>query len=248
MYENNTIAALSNLIAKTEGISNQDDLLSSQIIEKVEKLKYEVLNVREDSDLIEDIYPMHDIQKGMVLLSSINPASGIYHDQFVFQIPKVDLQLLEQALSKLVAKHAILRTCFDLVNYSEEIQIVLKEIDFKITQSDIQTVSSKEQEEFINDFMVSERKVPFDITIAPLWRIHLFTISPFNEVLLFQFHHSILDGWSIASLYTELFQIYKQVSNNLTYEITYLKTSNKEAVIEELFKKQCQKKYRFLGK
>ncbi|RKR12109.1 amino acid adenylation domain-containing protein [Flavobacterium sp. 81] len=247
LYENNTIAALSNLIAKTEGISNQDDLLSSQIIEKVEKLKYEVLNVREDSDLIEDIYPMHDIQKGMVLLSSINPASGIYHDQFVFQIPKVDLQLLEQALSKLVAKHAILRTCFDLVNYSEEIQIVLKEIDFKITQSDIQTVSSKEQEEFINDFMVSERKVPFDITIAPLWRIHLFTISPFNEVLLFQFHHSILDGWSIASLYTELFQIYKQVSNNLTYEITYLKTSNKEAVIEELFKKQCQKNIDFWG-
>jgi amino acid adenylation domain-containing protein/non-ribosomal peptide synthase protein (TIGR01720 family) len=245
LYENNTIEALSNLIVKTEGISNQDDRLCEQIIEKVEKLKYEVLNVIEDSDLIEDIYPMHDIQKGMVLLSSINPTIGIYHDQFVFQIPKVNLQLFEQALSKLVDKHSILRTYFDLVNYSEEIQIVRKEIDFKITQLDIQTLNSKEQEEFINNFMISERKTPFDIKTAPLWRINLFTVSPFNEVLLFQFHHSILDGWSVASLYTELFQIYKQLSNNLKYQINYLKSSNKDAIIGELFKNNGKKNIEF---
>ncbi|KLT71296.1 non-ribosomal peptide synthetase [Flavobacterium sp. ABG] len=247
LYENNTIEALSNLIAKTKGISNEDDRLSEQIIEKVEKLKYEVLNVIENSALIEDIYPMHDIQKGMVLLSSINPTNGIYHDQFVFQIPKVNVQLLEQSLSKLVDKHAVLRTSFDLVNYSEEIQIVRKEIDFEITPLDIQTLNSKEQEEFINAFMVSERKVPFDVNTAPLWRINLFTVSPFNEVLVFQFHHAILDGWSVASLYTELFQIYKQLSNNLKYEINYLKISNKEAVIDELFKKKSQKNIEFWG-
>ncbi|HEY0610538.1 MAG TPA: amino acid adenylation domain-containing protein, partial [Chitinophaga sp.] len=245
LYEFDTIASLSSLIEKGSTGSAGKEKAENEIAERIAQLKQQVLESMPDKDNVEDVYPMRDIQKGMVLLSSINQAAGMYHDQFVYHVQSIRLEAFEQALSILVKQHPALRTSFDLTAFDEEVQIVHKTIDFKIKRKDIQHLTVREQEAFINGFMVEERKIPFDTRTAPLWRVDLFRISAETEVLLFQFHHAILDGWSVAALHTELFRIYHELSADAAYSPAPLKASDKQAVIEELLEKNNQDNIQF---
>ena len=237
LYGYNTIARLSDFISNVSAVSAEEEMVRKNIMDSVDQLKQAVLRSSTDKENIADIYPMMDIQKGMILLSSINPIAGTYHDQFVYQVPSVNVELFNRAFAKLVEKHEALRTCFDLTTHEQEVQIVQKKIKFNIIQTDLQFLEKEQQEKFIADFMVKEREVPFDPRVAPLWRVNLFATSPNNAALLFQFHHAILDGWSVASLNTELFQIYRELAADPDYRPALLKSSNKQAAIEELIEK-----------
>ncbi|WP_378186687.1 amino acid adenylation domain-containing protein [Aquimarina sp. W85] len=238
LYESNTIEGLCDEIQLVNG----DDLSKIKAQKKkiendIHQLKESVLQKIDDPENIEDVYPMRDIQKGMVLASLLNPSAGTYHDQFVFNVPKLNITIFKEILSKLVKKHSALRTSFNIGDFNSEVQIVLKEVDFDITRIDIQDLDISGQKDFVNRFMESERVKSFDFDTAPLWNMNLFTVSENNEVLLFQFHHAILDGWSQASLYTELFKGYEQyiLGEKESIEIKPLKSSNKQAVVEEIF-------------
>ena len=237
LYEFNTIAGLCDLLKKDISSSENKRKDINEIEETINALRARVLKEIRNPENIEDIYPMSDIQKGMVILSTLNPDAGVYHDQFVFQIPTINVDLFKQAFTKLIWKHESLRTRFDLSTYGEEIQIVEKDIDFVIAHQDIQQLDTAEQEDFIKAFMVSERRNPFNMESGLLWRITLFDISQTSMIFLFQFHHAILDGWSIASLNTELFKIYHQLESASDIKLEKLKSTYKDSVIEELYEK-----------
>ncbi|RIE00298.1 hypothetical protein D3H35_29330 [Cohnella faecalis] len=63
---------------------------------------------------IEDIYPMSDIEQGMIYHNLINPESAIYHEQFVFPWKEnyFSIDALERTLHYLVKKHSQLRSDF----------------------------------------------------------------------------------------------------------------------------------------
>jgi amino acid adenylation domain-containing protein len=248
LYEYSTIAQLSSFITKAQGITAEEEKIREKINARIESQKLAILDEIANKDSIEDIYPMRDIQKGMILLSAMNPAAGMYHDQFVYPTPKVDIEIFKQSLAKLIEKHEALRTSFDLATYKEGMQIVQKSVSFSLTQKDLQSLEHKQQEEFIRNFMLAERQIPFDTAQAPLWRVNLFTTSPTSGILLFQFHHAILDGWSLASLYTELFSIYNQLAAGQNNKLDKLRSSNRQAVLEELFEKTNQQNNEFWKK
>ncbi|SEM77971.1 amino acid adenylation domain-containing protein [Chitinophaga rupis] len=238
LYECSTITGLSEVINNNLGISAARQKLKDETIARVAQLKEKVLEVIPDAASIEDIYPMSDIQRGMVILSTLNPGSGMYHDQFIFQIPAVRPDLFEQAFSKLVWKHPALRTRFDLSTYGEDIQIVDKQIAVNIGYHNIQASATAAQEEHIRNYMLQERKRPFNMGEAPMWRADLFSISPETDVFLFQFYHAILDGWSVASLNTELSHIYQQLADNTQlFHIEKLRSTYRDAILGELYEK-----------
>jgi amino acid adenylation domain-containing protein len=103
---------------------------------------------------------------------------------------------------------------------------------------DLQDKSKEKQEEHIHSFFETERKKRFDITSAPLWKAHLFRLSPDRMVYTFQFHHAILDGWSLASLNTELFDVYEKLASHQTITPAPLKSTNKLSVIDALMIKE----------
>ncbi len=47
-------------------------------------------------------------------------------------------------------------------------------------------------------------QIPFDLSEAPLWRAHWLTSNSANACLLLNFHHCIIDDWSIRILSEEL--------------------------------------------
>ncbi|WP_103071072.1 non-ribosomal peptide synthetase [Aquimarina sediminis] len=238
LYEFNTIESLSQTIEKELQNFDRQQKIKDEIEQNIKELRQSVLEEMDNFQDIEDVYPMSDIQKGMVVLSGLNLQQGVYHDQFMYQIPLVDKKKFKRAFSILIEKHVTLRTQLDIVNYNDPVQIVKKEIDFDIDYKDIKELPTKEKSEYISEYMLSERNNPFDLNSGLLWRISLFEINNTASIFLFQFHHAILDGWSIASLNTELFQIYKQLEQKTVLNVEKLKAKNRDAIIEELYDKR----------
>ncbi|TGD57483.1 non-ribosomal peptide synthetase [Flavobacterium humi] len=190
-----------------------------------------------EPEQIEDAYPMSDIQKGMVYEYFKNQSEGVYHDQFVYIIPAIEINTFKKALGLLVKKNETLRTSFDISGF-EGIQVVNKEVFWDVRLTDIAHLNKQEQESSIQLFLEKERSIKFNIGNAPLWRADIFKISEEKMVYAFQFHHAVLDGWSLASLNTELFEVYFKLIRNENPGTHSLKTNNKSAILDSLLAKE----------
>ncbi len=189
---------------------------------------------------VQDVYPMSDIQKGMVVTALKNPKKALYHQQFFYQIHKLNEESLNEAVRLMVEKHEILRTNFDLYNYKTEVQIVSKEIDVNIEYINLEEHTTKEQERYIEDYLDAGKKNPFNLSNGPLWRITVFNLAS-NSVYLLEFHHAILDGWSVASFNTELFHFYTLLEKDETVVLDRLNCTNKDHIKRELHAKKNEK-------
>ncbi len=239
-YANPTIKGLSKLIYIES--SEEKEKLILEIDNYLEQLHQDVRNAHPDSDCIEAVYPMSDIQKGMLITSQKGIESGdfgIYHDQFVDQIPLVDIELLQKSLHLLVAKHETLRTGFDFYDFEEPIQIIYIQVDNTIGYDDISKKETSEKEKYIKDFLLKERKFnPFQINSAPLWRINIFKVNDTEMIFVIQFHHAILDGWSEKSLKVELFNTYEILKQKPLYIPIPLRCKMRDSILSDSVEQQ----------
>ncbi|MDJ0695421.1 non-ribosomal peptide synthetase [Mastigocoleus sp. MO_188.B34] len=169
---------------------------------------------RQIPENIEDAYPLTLLQAGMIFHSEYNPDSAVYHDIFTYHL-KIPLnrELFFNAISQLIQRHEILRTSFALTGYQEPLQLVHQTVKTPLAVADLRQQPLVEQEEVLKAWIETEKRHHFDWNFPPLLRfqVHLRTNKTFQLTL--SFHHAILDGWSIASLLTELFQHYFSLLN-----------------------------------
>ncbi|MCB0567449.1 MAG: amino acid adenylation domain-containing protein, partial [Phaeodactylibacter sp.] len=197
----------------------------------------EQLNI---ADNIEDVYPMSDIQKGMVFGNLLYENQGVYHDQAVYALGHIGFEKarFEKALQLMVDKHPNLRTVFRLDQDGEDLQVVFKTIPLPLSYHKTQTFHKDELELELGDFLKSERRKGFGLANGPLWRMKIFQAEASKPILVFQFHHSIFDGWSLASFNTELLQVYHRLQSNPAYQPEKLNLTYKDFVVRELIIKK----------
>ncbi|MEH2220692.1 MAG: amino acid adenylation domain-containing protein [Nostoc sp.] len=160
-------------------------------------------------DGVEDAYPLTRLQMGMLFHSEYRRESAVYHDIFSFYLQApLDVQALQFAVQDLVNHHAVLRTSFELSSFSLPLQLVHQKVEIPLQVEDWCHLQNSEQEEALAAWFESEKKSHFEWTHPPLVRffVHRRTQETFN--LTVSFHHAILDGWSVASLVTELLRRY----------------------------------------
>ncbi|MCP5050157.1 MAG: amino acid adenylation domain-containing protein, partial [bacterium] len=193
---------------------------------------------------IEDIYPMSDIQKGMAYHGLQTPGEAVYHDQFVYQLyyPRFDPVKFKQALRLMVKKHPMLRTAFHFAQTGPDVQMVHQNILINIPHEDISSMAKHEQEEYLKRSMAEDRQAPLNLEIPPLWRMKTFHAGAGNIVILWSFHHAILDGWSNASFFVELNDIYSQMIRGRDIHtgngFPALKSNYKDFIIHQLTEKK----------
>jgi amino acid adenylation domain-containing protein len=158
---------------------------------------------------IEDAYPLARLQLGMLFHSEFSREASAYHDVSSLHLKAtLDLERMRQALATLITRHPLLRTSFDLSNFSEPLQLVHSVVETPFSFEDLRHLSATEQEVVIRDWIQLEKSRHLDWSNAPLIRFHVHLRGD----SLFQFsvslHHAVLDGWSSASMLTELFQEY----------------------------------------
>ncbi|WJV68744.1 amino acid adenylation domain-containing protein [Pectobacteriaceae bacterium CE70] len=160
------------------------------------------------SEDIQEAYPLTTLQKGLVLESQLAPGSAIYHDIVIYTVDDaLDYVAFGQALSEVQQRHSILRTCFDWLTFSEPLQIVRAGQCNGLEWVDLTALSPSRQQQALDDFLTSEKQHEFDWT-APLIRYFIHQLSADRYQFTLSFHDSMLDGWSINALSSEIFDRY----------------------------------------
>ncbi len=231
IYRSGTILELSELLASYSGRSIE----IAAVEQELRALELEFMPLLANREELEAVYPMSDIQYGMVYASLRDPESAIYHDQFLYPlIHHIDVSLFEQALGMLVAKHEILRTTFQPGLHEQGLQTVLKNVPVKVALFDRLSSDAEELKPFLKEYLKQERENHFDMEHEPLWRAALVHWEK-GTVFVLQFHHAILDGWSVSALNTELFNLYLQLEKgNLDFAPKRLKGSYRDFVVQNI--------------
>jgi amino acid adenylation domain-containing protein/non-ribosomal peptide synthase protein (TIGR01720 family) len=163
---------------------------------------------------VEDAYPLASLQMGMLFHSEYAPDSTAYHDIFSYHLrTPLDPRALRTALQGLTANHAVLRTSFDLTNFSRPIQLVHSASAIAFQVEDLSYLDANEQEQALAQWLESEKERKFDWTRPPLIRFHIHRRTEDSFQFTLSFHHAILDGWSVAAGLTEAFQRYLALLN-----------------------------------
>jgi len=240
IYKNSTIEGILTHLAQNVSTINEANRRSKEkesiVRDEIGGLRERILSSRHilNKENIEDIYPMSDIEKGMVFEASLNADLGVYHDQTVHQrcFIEFDIERFRRAMELLVEKHPILRTSFHVSDYETEVQIVHKRIDISIRYEDLSGLPGKRQEIAVQEYMKRERKKPFNVSKAPLWRMRAFNSGGDRILFVSQCHHAIIDGWSEALFMTELNNLYLKLGEDPLYKPEALKSSYKDFIIQ----------------
>jgi amino acid adenylation domain-containing protein/non-ribosomal peptide synthase protein (TIGR01720 family) len=158
---------------------------------------------------IEDAYPVTRLQAGMLFHSQSDAGGALYHDVFSHHLRgPLDLGALQLELDALVQRHAVLRTSFDLATFAEPLQLVHSQARWPLVSGDLAHLSAVAQEEWLDRFVHDEAQRAFDWSRPPLVRAYVHRRGPDEFQFTLALHHAIVDGWTLASLLTELFQHY----------------------------------------
>lgn len=156
-----------------------------------------------------DAYPLLTLQSGMLFHSNYNLKSSTYHDIFSYQLrAPLDAETMKESLREVCRRHPVLRTSFDLATFSEPLQLVHGKAEISLLVEDLRSSDWEAQEQTLTNWMDAEAGNPLDCATCPLLRatLHRRTDSIFQFTL--SFHHAILDGWSMAVLFNDVFQHY----------------------------------------
>jgi amino acid adenylation domain-containing protein len=242
LYVNETIEKLSVKINEI-----QDDaarLAMASVQEQFAALRDEIRDNMPNPEQVEDIYPMTEIELGMVFNYMKNLGTGVYHDQFLFNLTftEFNVETFEQALTLLMRKHPILRTGFNIKDFNKPVHIVYTDVKAPLEYLDYTGTSHHDFRKIVAAELSEDLLDTFDDRKHPLWRMKMLRYGITDYTLVLTFHHAVLDGWSVASMMTELNNTYYALIKNPAFTLPPLRSSYKDAVIQEHADKQLQHK------
>lgn len=145
-------------------------------------------------------YPVSSAQKRIYIMWMMNEQSTAYNMPSAMMLEgEIDKVKFEDAVKKLVARHEILRSSFELID-GEPVQIVKAHAEL-----DIQFLGAKEEE--LKELALQFVK-PFDLKAAPLFRAALITIEQDKHLMLFDVHHIASDGISLSIMLKDFASFY----------------------------------------
>ncbi|MEH2114379.1 amino acid adenylation domain-containing protein [Nostoc sp.] len=162
---------------------------------------------------IEDIYPLSPMQEGMLFESLYAPDSGVYFEQITCILTgNLDVKTFEQAWQQVVARHPVFRTAFLWESLSQPVQVVYRQVNVTVETYNWRELSTQEQQQQLETFLDSERQQGFQVSQAPLMRLHLIQLDGNTHQLVWCHHHLLLDGWSSPLVFQDLLEFYQAIS------------------------------------
>jgi amino acid adenylation domain-containing protein len=168
---------------------------------------------------IEDVYPLSPMQEGLLFHSLYAPEGGLYITQVPFKIKAIDLSALERAWQRIVERHPIFRTAFVWKNIENPVQVVGRRVTMPFRHEDWRHLTGAEQEARFEAYLAEDRRRGFELNKAPLLRIVLFQTGDDAYTFLLTHHHILMDGWSTALVFKEVFALYEAFRNGRDLEL-----------------------------
>ena len=165
-----------------------------------------------------EYYPVSSAQRRLYVLQQLAPDNISYNEPSVFVLEgRLGKEQLEHIFRQLIKKHESLRTSFDLIQ-GETVQKIHEpgDIDFTVEYVDLPEImanrqnrqpvesdSAKITEQILNRFIK-----PFNLKIAPLFRVGLIKQDFHQFVLIVDIHHTITDGTSHSIIMEDFITLY----------------------------------------
>lgn len=156
---------------------------------------------------LEDAYPLTRMQQGMLYELLADAGKGAYHNVTSFRIQEpagFDAEAMQRAADAVVRRYEILRTGFDWSHYDEPLQLVYPQADLPVGVDDLRGSDETGQADRVRGYLRAEAGRWFELSAAPLIRLHVHVLNDAEYRLTITDCHAVLDGWSLTSLIAEL--------------------------------------------
>ncbi|MBV8842651.1 MAG: amino acid adenylation domain-containing protein, partial [Bryobacterales bacterium] len=153
--------------------------------------------------------PLSFAQERLWFLDQLEPNHPFFNSPFAIRM-KGDLRAdaLRAALNEIVRRHEVLRTTFQAKNY-RPVQVIAPELTVHIPTLDLSEAPVEEQETVARRMAVEASQRTFSLETGPVFRANLLRLADRDHILLLNFHHIVIDGWSLWPFMRELGTLYE---------------------------------------
>ncbi|HET9380237.1 MAG TPA: non-ribosomal peptide synthase/polyketide synthase [Streptomyces sp.] len=162
-----------------------------------------------DGRAVEDVYPLTPMQAGMLFHSLMDPEGRTYVNQAQMVLHGVtDPHALAEAWQRTADANPILRTRLVWQETATPLQVVERRAIVPVTHHDWSGRPAEECARRTESLLEADRRAGIDLGAAPLMRLTLIRLAPDRVRVVWTFHHVLLDGWSAAQVFDEVFERY----------------------------------------
>ena len=152
--------------------------------------------------------PLSSAQRRMWFLAELEENSTAYNRSNLYRIRgPLEPRALERALSRIVERHAVLRTVFQSRD-GDPVQIVTPPAAIEIANLDLSEAPEASRIDKAVAAAIEASNRPFDLARDPMLRPLLIKLGENDHLLLLTMHHIVSDGWSAGVLMRELSELY----------------------------------------
>ena len=174
--------------------------LVKKISQCSENIAPEILPVSREGNI-----PLSYAQERLWFLDQLEPDSAGYNMPGAIRLSgELKVEILEKSFTYIIERHENLRTVFPTED-GKPVQVIKDPEYFHIPIINLSNEKNKEIE--AKKIADDEANKPFNLTNGPLLRAKLIKLDENEQILLFNMHHIISDGWSMGVLIRELGQI-----------------------------------------
>jgi amino acid adenylation domain-containing protein len=168
---------------------------------------FELLDPEERAELssYSDAYPLASVQQSLLFHSRYEPAYEVYTTAFRFSGP-FDAQRLMEAAVRLHERHDLLRASYVYTSRLRFVQAIHRSVQPALAIVDARDWNAAEQSARLLDWVAAERRLAFDWSAAPLFRLTVHLLD--DRFFQLTVSHAFFDGWSVANLIGELMADY----------------------------------------
>ncbi|GHF94796.1 MULTISPECIES: non-ribosomal peptide synthetase [Amycolatopsis] len=166
--------------------------------------------------LVEDVYPLTPMQQGMLFHSLAGSGRDVYAGHFGAVLDGVtDPDLLARAWQRVLDRTPALRTRVVWEGVAEPLQVVGSGVRLPVTHHDWR--GRADQAEAVAGLWAQRSGERLDLAVAPLLRLTIVRLTDTRVQLFWTAHHLLADGWSFASVLTDVFTQYALLTGDRTH-------------------------------
>ena len=148
---------------------------------------------------VADVYHLTPVQRDVLASQSARVV------QVRWQVRgELDSAGFEQSWQRLLARHAMLRTCFLTEQLREPVQVVRQQAKLAYERYDLREVEASRQHAELEDLLRMDRQRVFDAVRAPLFRVMEIRLGAHDCELVLSHHPVLLDRRSVRLLIDEV--------------------------------------------
>ncbi|HEW98429.1 MAG: hypothetical protein DRR16_10450 [Candidatus Parabeggiatoa sp. nov. 3] len=201
-------------------------VLTPEVLDILKQHKTELLSLLRKAVTEPEEYPLSHGQQALWFVHQNAIDSAAYNVAATLRIcSKVDSAAMKRTFQFLLDRHPVLRAVFPVQDGQPHIRIQPKQNVW------FETIDASDwNEEQLKQQVIQAYQRPYDLAQGPLMRVHMFSHTEQDHVLLITVHHIVFDGWSLWLFMDEFSQTYPAIAMGQTPALPKLQYSYRDYV------------------